>query len=263
MKARVVLEWINDKNRGSAADELKKMKSIQDDEEKESKTTLLRSLINQTLPLLHMKNLIPLALCSVLHFGTFAISNGVGIFVPEFLKTISSVDGSVGLCDSMRNRVDERNSSEILCDDSIEQNVFINTSYLGAFYTVAFITLAVILKFLDRRHVLSFNLITSAIGGLMMTNVSENWMIISSCFIFVAQSGINISLINSILCDTIPSKYLTMAICLAMTFGRLGSVLTSNIIGIFIETDCGLIFNIFAGLVLVCFLLSLYKIKSN
>lgn len=75
---------------------------------------------------------------------------------------------------------------------------------------------------------------------------------------------IDISLINNSMfcdCETISTKYLTMAICLAMTFGRLGSVLTSNIIGMFIERDCELIFNSFSGLVLVCFVLSFFKVK--
>lgn len=258
-EAKTILEWMNLKNRGAAVDDLKRMSSI-DDANETNKPSLVRSLIIQTLPLLQRSNLISLALCSVLHFGTFAISNGVGVFVPEFLKAISLSADS--LCASMIKR-DELNITTSTCDDSIDQLVFINTSYLGAFYTIAFVMLAVLLKFIDRRHVLTFNLLISVLGGVLMTQVTENWMIVSACFIFVAQSGINISLINSILCETIPPKNLTMAICLAMTFGRLGSVLTSNIIGLFIESECEIIFNIFAGFVFVCFLLSFCKIKSN
>lgn len=258
--AKKVLEWINDKNGGDASGELKRMESADNSENK--KSSLLQSLANQTLPLFQMTNLRPLVLCSVLHFGTFAISNGVGVFVPEILKKLSLVveDQSIEFCQLVKLE-NNSNSSETLCNDSIEPSVFINTSYLGIFYTIAFILLAVILKFFDRRFVLSFNLITSAIGGFLMTNVTQKWMIISSCFVFVAQSGINISLINSILCETIPAKYLTMAICLAMTFGRLGSVLTSNVYANFIETNCELIFNIFASFVCLCFVLSFHKIK--
>lgn len=263
-QAKSILEWINDKNKGKASEELKQIKSVNDCENR--KTSLLESLINQTLPLFQLTNLIPLALCSILHFGTFAISNGVGVFVPEILKKVSSVDDHpLEFCGLLKFQDDHiyGNSSEVLCKDSIEQSVFINSSYLGIFYTFAFILLAVILKYLDRRHVLSFNLLTSAVGGFMITNVNEKWMIISACFVFVAQSGVNISLINSILCDTIPAKYLTMAICVAMTFGRLGSVLTSNIYAIFIESNCALIFNIFASMVLFCFVLSFTKIKKG
>lgn len=255
--ANEILKWMNKKNGGNAENELKAQTLENSDE---ARPSIFRSFLLQTFPLFQIKNFTPLALCSVLHFGTFSISNGVGVFVPEFLKAIaSSSDPSEGLC----SFVDFNNNIVVLnstCDDSIDPNVFIDTFYLGLFYTIAFIFLAMVLKFVDRRHVLTINLMTSAIGGIAMIYLTEKWMIIASCFIFVAQSGVNISLINSILCETIPPKYLTMAICLAMTFGRLGSVLTSNLIGVFIESECVIIFNSFAGLVFICFLLSFFKV---
>lgn len=41
-----------------------------------------------------------------------------------------------------------------------------------------------------------------------------------------------------------------MAICLSMMMGRVGSMAGSNLIGMFLSTNCGLSFYIFGGLIL-------------
>lgn len=256
--AIMALKWINKVNNGNAVDELNnsKISNVM----KTSDSSIFTALISQTKPLLKLTLLTPLALCSFLHFGTFAISNGIGVFVPEFLLKIEQKNDDQ-FCNLMKTEISSNSSMESLeCSDSIDTNVFINTSFLGIFYTIAFILLAIIVKFVNRRYVLSFNILSSAIGGFLFTYLHQSWTIILFYFIFVVQSGINISLINSILCDVIPAKFRTMAICLAMTFGRLGSVITSNFIGVFIETHCQILFNSLTIVLFLCFLFSFYKV---
>lgn len=47
-----------------------------------------------------------------------------------------------------------------------------------------------------------------------------------------------------------------MAICVSMLFGRLGTALSTNIIGFLLETSCELTYYIFSGIVLLCFTVS-------
>lgn len=50
----------------------------------------------------------------------------------------------------------------------------------------------------------------------------------------------------------------SMAVCVAMLFGRLGSVLASNFIGSFVEDYCELTYYALASLVAVCLLISFF-----
>lgn len=49
-----------------------------------------------------------------------------------------------------------------------------------------------------------------------------------------------------------------MAVSLAMMFGRLGSVVGSNIVGIILEANCGATFYLYTGFILGNFLLFFY-----
>lgn len=47
-----------------------------------------------------------------------------------------------------------------------------------------------------------------------------------------------------------------MAVCVSMMFGRLGSTVSSNLIGYLLERNCELTYYVFSGVVFVCFLVS-------
>jgi hypothetical protein len=94
-----------------------------------------------------------------------------------------------------------------VCSDEIETNVFINTSVLGCFYTLAFVILAVVVKFVPRQRVLSFNLLMSCVAGFLLVNVHEPILILIAYFATVIFAGINVSVINSVACDAIPTNY--------------------------------------------------------
>lgn len=142
------------------------------------------------------------------------------------------------------------------CNDSIEREVFIDTAVLGVFYTLAFSLLAVAVKFVKRKYVLNFTLLISSIAGFALIHVEQPVLILTCYFTFVITAGINVSVINSAACDAIPTNLRSMAVCVAMLFGRLGSVITSNFIGNFIEVYCEFTHYTLASLVAVCFMIS-------
>lgn len=128
---------------------------------------------------------------------------------------------------------------------------------LGILYTIAFIVLAVVVKFVRRKFVLNFTLLISSIAGFALVHV-EGPILILSYFTFVVFAGINVSVINSSACDAIPTNLRSMAVCVSMLFGRLGSVLTSNFIGNFMEIHCEFTHYTLASLVTICFLISFF-----
>lgn len=129
---------------------------------------------------------------------------------------------------------------------------------LGFFYTLAFVALAIAVKFVKRKLVLNLTLLISAIAGFALIHVEEPVVILSCYFAFVIFAGINVSVINSAACDAIPTNLRSMAVCVAMLFGRLGSVMTSNFIGNFVEIYCEFTHYTLASIVAVCFAISFF-----
>ncbi|CAH0752199.1 unnamed protein product [Diatraea saccharalis] len=69
-------------------------------------------------------------------------------------------------------------------------------------------------------------------------------------FAIFQMSGACIGLMNSVAVDLFPTKYRAMAVCLSMMMGRVGSMAGSNLIGVFLQTNCGLSFYLFGGIII-------------
>lgn len=77
---------------------------------------------------------------------------------------------------------------------------------LGFFYTVAFAVLAIVVKFVKRKYVLSFNLLLCCIAGFSVIHVEGHIFILIAYFTLVVFAGVNVSVINSVACDAIPTN---------------------------------------------------------
>lgn len=93
----------------------------------------------------------------------------------------------------------------VTCNDAIENRVFLDTAALGVFYTIAFVALAIVVKFVRRKFVLNFTLLISCAAGFLLPNIAERNLILACYFAFVIFAGINVSVINSVACDSIPT----------------------------------------------------------
>lgn len=93
-----------------------------------------------------------------------------------------------------------------LCNDKIEEKVFIDTAILGSFYTLAFVGLAILVKFIPRKTILNTTLMLSCVAGFALIQVDDPILILAAYFSFVIFAGINVSVINSAACDAIPTN---------------------------------------------------------
>lgn len=113
--------------------------------------------------------------------------------------------------------------------------------------------LAIVVKFVSRKIVLNFTLLMSCVAGFALIQVNEPISMLIAYFSFVIFAGVNVSVINVSACDAIPTNLRSMAVCVAMLFGRLGSVIASNFIGNFVEDYCEFTHYVLASLVAICF----------
>jgi len=99
-------------------------------------------------------------------------------------------------------------------------------------------------------------LLISGGSGIALVLVPQSYLIILFYCLFIAFAGVNVATINGAAVDLFPTHLRTMAVCISMMMGRLGSALSSNLIGNLIETNCELTYYLFAGIIFVCFAIS-------
>lgn len=180
-----------------------------------------------------------------------------------------------------------------ICIDTVNPSVYIDSTYIGVAFFMTFILLSLTIKRLGRRKIfgswnsanLSFNVkfllsvftfVISSSSGFVLPFVTSHAAIIGLYCSFILFCGINVTVINSALIDLIPTHlrylsdichrvisliscrfaYSSMAVCVAMMFGRLGSTVSTNLIGSLLEQNCTLTYNVFSSMVVICLLVS-------
>ena len=102
----------------------------------------------------------------------------------------------------------------------------------------------------------AFTLFTSFLCGILLAWVDTPFLIVGCFCFFILFCGINVSVINGAAVNLFPTHLRAMAVCVSMLFGRLGSALSSILIGYLLERNCELTFYIYAGVALLCFFMS-------
>lgn len=221
---------------------------------------MFKLLTIQTVPLFKPPNLIYLCTCSFFCFGTFSVSSGLSLFLPEVLNKMSQTRGNhgdpVAICDAFESDAKIARNETATCNDSINVDVFIESAYVGVAYLIGFILISLTIQPFGRRKLFVVTLVCSCLSGIFLTLTTSRVLILSFYSLFVVLAGINVSTINSAVCDLFPTHLRGMAVCITMLCGRLGSVVSANFIGAMIETHCEMTFNLYAGLIFLCLLVS-------
>ncbi|CRK93837.1 CLUMA_CG007364, isoform A [Clunio marinus] len=269
-KALKILQWMYRTNKNKPNHDDLKVKSLQSEtgevtgKEYKGVKAFFMSLVNQTFPLFKPPYLIPFVACCFLHYGTFSVAGGMALFLPDTLNKLSKsrangTESSLKVCDALRldDSLNQANDlDDATCDDSVDPGVFIDSIYIGLFFLCGLIVLASVIKITGRRKIFIFTLLLSSVSGFILTHVTSHYLIIGLFCIFIFFCGMNVTVINSAVCDLIPTHLRAMAVCVAMMFGRLGSSVTTNLIGYFLERNCEMTYNFLAALVLVCLAIS-------
>lgn len=100
----------------------------------------------------------------------------------------------------------------------------------------------------------------SSIAFLLLNFLKDKVIIDVLFVILLTLPGICVAVTNLLVINVVPTYLCGMAICLVMTSGRLGSVVSSSVVGIMLQLDCTVTFlmytlGLIGNIVLIFFLL--------
>lgn len=225
------------------------------------------SVWNQTVPLFQRPNLVKFTICCVVQFGLFVVSAGMGLWFPDIINRLTAsnvLDATV--CEALDVSLQVDFAGELdkditfvdgVCDDTINERVFIYAMTLGGLYTVMYLAMSVLMRMLGRKCLVAFNLFFSGFSGIALQFVDHPYVTMALFCSFLVFAGTSISILNGATVSFFPTNVRAMAVCLSLMMGRLGSVFGSNLVGLIMEDNCTLTFNLFAAGSIVCAVLTL------
>ncbi|CAK1543793.1 unnamed protein product [Leptosia nina] len=217
---------------------------------------ILKSMKDQTLPLFQPPLLKWTLFICFIQFGLFGTTNGFYVWFPTILNSVANHDGgSAGICAILdAHQKTPGNGTEVECDDTMNTTTFELSIYIGLVFSSMYIIVGFLVDFMGKKLILLIVLSSTGLCGIA-AHLVQNQHIAVVLFAIFQMCGACIGLTNAVTVELFPTKYRAMAICLSMMFGRVGSMSGSNLIGMFLSTNCGLSFYIFGGLILTCALL--------
>uniref|UniRef100_A0A182VPW3 Major facilitator superfamily (MFS) profile domain-containing protein n=1 Tax=Anopheles minimus TaxID=112268 RepID=A0A182VPW3_9DIPT len=225
------------------------------------------SVWNQTVPLFQRPNVVNFTICCVVQFGLFVVSAGMGLWFPDIINRLTTsnvLDATV--CEALDESMDADFEHELeyevvigdeACNDNINERVFIYAITLGGLYTVLYLAMSVLMRMLGRKCLVAFNLLCSGFSGIALQFVNDPYITMALFCSFLVFAGTSISILNGATVSFFPTNVRAMAVCLSLMMGRLGSVFGSNLVGLIMEENCTLTFNLFATGSIICAALTL------
>nr|XP_049696899.1 synaptic vesicle glycoprotein 2C [Helicoverpa armigera]XP_049696900.1 synaptic vesicle glycoprotein 2C [Helicoverpa armigera]XP_049696901.1 synaptic vesicle glycoprotein 2C [Helicoverpa armigera]XP_049696902.1 synaptic vesicle glycoprotein 2C [Helicoverpa armigera] len=219
-------------------------------------TAILASMKEQTLPIFRMPLLPWICLTCFVQFGIFAATNGFYIWFPTILNSLASQDSiHMKICDVIdmtrsKAAADALNSTSVICDDTIYTSTFERSIYVGLVFCSMYIIVGVLVDYVGKKPILVVTLTITGLCGVG-ANLAYNQHIAVVLFAIFQMSGACIGLMNAVAVEIFPTKYRAMAVCLSMMLGRTGSMVGSNLIGLFLDINCGAGFYLFGSLLVV------------
>uniref|UniRef100_A0A182NE16 Major facilitator superfamily (MFS) profile domain-containing protein n=1 Tax=Anopheles dirus TaxID=7168 RepID=A0A182NE16_9DIPT len=227
------------------------------------------SVWNQTVPLFRKPNVVNFFICCVVQFGLFVVSAGMGLWFPDIINRLTTSQvADVTVCDALDATADRRDNAlgledaittvDVVCNDNINERVFIYAITLGALYTVMYLAMSVLMRKLGRKSLVAFNLFFSGFSGIVLQFVDNTYVTMALFCSFLVFAGTSISVLNGATVSIFPTNVRAMAVCLSLMMGRLGSVFGSNLVGLIMEQNCTLTFYLFASGSIICAILTLF-----
>ncbi|CAH2085865.1 unnamed protein product [Euphydryas editha] len=226
---------------------------------------ILFSMKEQTTPLFKLPLLPWTCLTCFVQFGIFATTNGFFIWSPTILNSLISHEGNqTRICDVMDavHAQVSANSTQVVCNDVINTTTFELSIYLGLVFCSMYIIVGFLVDFMGKKLILVVLLAGTGLSGIG-AHLAYNQHLAIVLFAVLMMSGACIGLMNAVTVELFPTKYRAMAVCLSMMMGRVGSMTGSNLVGLFLATNCGVSFYLFAGIIILCSLSCLFLPGKN
>ncbi|PZC82773.1 hypothetical protein B5X24_HaOG209871 [Helicoverpa armigera] len=201
---------------------------------------------------LEVRPLLPwTALTCFVQFGIFATTNGFYVWFPSILNSLANHEGGeTKICDVLDAGRDAVSNGTIICDDTIHTSTFERSIYIGLVFSSMYIIVGFLVDYVGKKPILVVILGFTGISGIC-AHLAYNQQLAVVLFAIFQMSGACIGLMNAVAVELFPTKFRAMAICLSMMMGRVGSMVGSNLIGLFLEVNCGAGFYLFGSIIIV------------
>ncbi|XP_046982565.1 uncharacterized protein LOC124552339 [Schistocerca americana] len=143
-----------------------------------------------------------------------------------------------------------------VCVATVNPVSFQNTLITGAGFAVSYIAISPIIKVVSKKTILAVCLTVSGACGVAVLWAQSDLEVLLLPMAFIVLSGMCVSVVNVVVVDTVPTYLRAMAVCLSLCFGRLGTFITSLMLGALIDSNCVLAIAILGGYVVACGLAS-------
>ncbi|XP_041968037.1 synaptic vesicle glycoprotein 2C-like [Aricia agestis] len=213
---------------------------------------VLSSMKEQTFPLFKMPLLPWTCLACFIQFGILATNNGFYVWFPTILNSLAGhVGNETRICDVLVSKPSATNVTQVHCDDTINTSTYEMSIYVGLVFCSMYIIVGFLVSFVSKKLILVVVLVVTGLCGIG-AHLVYNQQVAIGLFALFQMCGACIGLMNAVSVELFPTKYRAMAVCLSMMMGRVGSMVGSNLIGIFLGTNCSASFYLFGGILIVC-----------
>lgn len=161
---------------------------------------ILKSMKNQTIPLLKFPYLKYFLVCCVHGASAFTIYGGLALWFPQIMNQVSSnpSDGTK-ICSVLQQQdvVPVDYSTTDICDSTIEKETFIYTAMLGSFGGIYCLVLSIILRRFRTSTIMIFNMTISGIAGLLLQYFTNSYIVAVLFCVQIMFAGICVMLVNA------------------------------------------------------------------
>lgn len=193
---------------------------------------ILRSLWQQTVPLLRWPTVLYFAVCCFQQMSAFAVYGGLGLWYPELTRSTNLI------------------LTQEICTARINDETFIYILIMGVFGTVCSISVSILLGKFNPKIMVVVNFSVAAVAGIVMLFVASRYLIVVLFCLEVILAGFSMVLINGTAVSIFPTQVRAMAVSLSMMMARLSSFIFSSVIGYFMVDHCEATFYMFSGILI-------------
>nr|XP_029716305.1 synaptic vesicle glycoprotein 2B-like [Aedes albopictus] len=229
---------------------------------------LMKLIWNQTAPLFMRPYLNKTTIICVLQFGIYLSSNGMYMFFPDILNRAAELQETgvnrTTLCNAVyATRIDisglSHNATEVIpeCNQKLDIIAYEHSFILELMYALGFAVIGLIINAVGKLPILVFVFVCCGLSGVLIIFIDipllAMWL-----YLVLLTCGYCISVVNAVTVDLFPTNLRAMAVCISLMFGRLGSVVGANMVGILLDTQCELTFWISGVSLIGCGVLSFF-----
>ncbi|XP_031628665.1 synaptic vesicle glycoprotein 2B-like [Contarinia nasturtii] len=223
---------------------------------------ILKLVWNQTKPIFVVPYLDSTLKLCFLMFTLFAIGHGLTLWFPYFLNELqNNMDSSNTLCGVIGHKRVVSTSNDVCNADNSNTTIYQVMFFIGLTFTILSTLISIYLDKISPRILVPIWLVLSATCSVALNVLTDFYSIVGT-FITFQSCCICATIISAISVSLFPTNVRAMATCFIYMFGRIGGLVGTNLVGVMVEHDCSLIFNVFGALTLTCAFVFLF-VKSK